>query len=110
MDLYFICYRQTFRTFVTLLKIHLWQVLQLEELHLCFNAQSTVHMDGEKSAELSPVPHPWQTAAQPPRPLSWPDTLMYGTDTSGPETSLKPAETLLLKKAKKGKQLRKKDL
>lgn len=52
-------------------------------------------MDGEKSdpfmtAGLSPVPHQWQTAAQPPRPLSWPDTLMYGTDTSGPETSLKP--------------------
>lgn len=54
------------------------------------------------TAGLSPVPHQWLTAAQQPRPLSWPDTQMYGTDASGPETSLKPAETLMLKKAKKG--------
>lgn len=63
-------------------------------------------MDGEKSdpfmtAGLSPVPHQWQTAARQPRPPSWPDMLTYGTDASGPEISLKPAETLMLKKAKK---------
>lgn len=65
-------------------------------------------MDGEKSAGLSPFPHRWQTAAQQPRPLSWLDMLIYGTDASSPETSLKPAETLLLKKAKEGKAIKKK--
>ncbi len=112
MDLYFICYSESFRPVVDILKMRLWQEsvqdmgcmrmtnLQLEELHPCFNAQSHQFIQMEKglilyAAGLSPVPHQ-------PRPLSWPDTLMYGTDASGPETSLKPAETLMLKKAKKG--------
>lgn len=74
--------------------------LQLEELHRRFIAQRQQFIWMKES--LNPAPHQWQIAAQQPRPLSWPDKLTYGRDASGPEISLKPAETVMLKKAQKG--------
>ncbi len=64
VDLYFICYSENFRPFVTILKMCLCQVLvqdmgclcmtslQLEELHPCFNAQSQQFTRMEKSLIL----------------------------------------------------------
>lgn len=64
MDLYFICYRETFRPFVTMLKLCFWLVLvqdmgfmcmtslQLEEVHLCFIAQRQQFIWMEKSLIL----------------------------------------------------------